>query len=298
MANGAVMDEQTEQVDEGQDYREPIAAPQQVAQVRAPVVTAPGGMAVAPPAGYRSPFLSDEEAQQQTQMRKLQYAVQDLPLAEAEKAVSTAMKFQAIRGYQRELANGTPAHEALAKWAPMMFAQPKAATLGQAASMVRATTPQDKYMDIGGVGYQMKGGVATPLTPPKAVKAKTIPLVLPADPENPMAGGHVTIQLPEDDPLVKKALERARTGAPPTPAPKTAWQNIKEAFGGGSTPAQPVPPPGPAPSSAPAPVAAPPSPIRVAQGKRIRVRSKQGKFGSVPAEQLDAALAAGYVRAD
>lgn len=219
-----------EEVDLGQDYREPgVTAPQVTAAVQTPVAP-PGAAPIAPP--RPSPFLSPEEAANREQMRRVQYQTADLPLAQAEQAVATAMKFQAIRGYQRDLANGMPAAEALAKHAPMMFAQPKAGTLGQAASMVRASRPApEKYMDIGGVGYQMTGGKAIPLTAPKPVKEKTVPLVIPADPENPLTGGHVTVQLAPDDPLVKKTLERARTGPPaPPPEPPGLFERI---FGGG-----------------------------------------------------------------
>lgn len=224
--------------DLGQDYREPsVVAPVVAAPPRA-AVAAPGGTAIAPPPAA-SPFLSPSQAAQQETMRRLQYQVRDLPLAEAEQAVSTALKFQAIRGYQKDLQAGVTAPEALARWAPIMFSQPKAGTLGQAASMVRAGTPQEKYMDIGGVGYQMKAGKAIPLTT-KAPTVKPITLTVPTDPADPFAG-RVSIPLDKEDPLVKDTLARARKGpVPPEPEPPGLFERL---FGRktAAAPAAPVP---------------------------------------------------------
>lgn len=255
----------TEETDLGEDYREPdVAAPEQVQVAAPPPVAPPGAYPVVPPGAY-----DPDAVRQNIQMRKMLNSMGNAPMAEAEQAVATAMKFQAIRGYQRDLAAGTPAHQALAKWAPVMFSQPKAGTLGQAASLVRATTPQEKYMDVGGVAYQLEGGKAKALTPPKAVKPKTIPLVLPADPDNPMSGGHITVQLPEDDPLVKKTMDRARSGPPPTPPEPPGvlskiGDRVKNFFGGGAAPSVAAPSSA-APAPAPAATVTAPSPARSAK---------------------------------
>lgn len=58
---------------------------------------------------------------QDFEMRKLQGQLSGLPYDQAQKATVAAMKLQGQRGYQADLAAGKPAHEALAKWAPMMF---------------------------------------------------------------------------------------------------------------------------------------------------------------------------------
>lgn len=58
---------------------------------------------------------------QDWQMRQLQQQIQGLPIDQAQRATVAALKFQGQRGYQNDLAAGKPAHEALAKWAPMMF---------------------------------------------------------------------------------------------------------------------------------------------------------------------------------
>jgi hypothetical protein len=60
-------------------------------------------------------------ADQDWQMRKLQEQLQGLPYEQAQRATVAAMKMQGQRGYQADLAAGKPAHEALAKWAPMLF---------------------------------------------------------------------------------------------------------------------------------------------------------------------------------
>lgn len=263
-----------EEVDQGQDYRQPdvVAPPVQVA---APVaVAAPGAAPIVPPRFQPAPGYDPQATAMDDRYRAMVNS--GTPIAEAEQAVATAMKYQAIRGYQRDLAAGVSASDALAKWAPTMFAGPKQSTLGHAASLVRATRPSpEKYMDVGGVAYQLQGGKATPLTPPKAIKPKTIPLVLPADPDNPMTSGHITLQLDQDDPLVKQALARARQG-PVVPPPEPpgllsrvgagAVAGVKDLFsGGGSSPAVPTPTPAP---SAQSPVTAPaaaPSPIRTAK---------------------------------
>lgn len=58
-------------------------------------------------------------------------------IADAEKAVSAAIQFQGLRGYQQALKSGEPAEKALARYGPMMFySKPQA--LGPS---VRAVTP-------------------------------------------------------------------------------------------------------------------------------------------------------------
>lgn len=188
MANGIVTDEEDQdlqdELDLGQDYRAPsepvrtIQAPPVVA-APAPVIAAPGG-----PAPIVAPAitpLSPQDAANRAMWRRMKYATADLPIDQAEQAVTTALKFQGLRGYQKDIADGKPANEALARWAPIMFSQPKAGTLSGAASMIRAGQgPQNKIMDIGGVGYRYddKTGTMTALTPPKAVAAPKDPTLL------------------------------------------------------------------------------------------------------------------------
>lgn len=50
-----------------------------------------------------------------------------LPMGQAERAIAGAMHYQAMRGYQRDLADGKPAQESLVRWAPLMFSSQPAA---------------------------------------------------------------------------------------------------------------------------------------------------------------------------
>lgn len=82
----------------------------------------------------------------------------EMPIAQAEQAVASAMRFQGIRQYQQDLASGMNASEALAKNAPMLFGGPKQ-NLGNVASFLRATRPPTtQYRDIGGVLYEIEPG--------------------------------------------------------------------------------------------------------------------------------------------
>lgn len=55
--------------------------------------------------------------------RIYQAAFSQLPVDEASKAVEAAIRFQGLRGYQRDLANGLNAAQAFAKWGPSLFHQ-------------------------------------------------------------------------------------------------------------------------------------------------------------------------------
>lgn len=70
--------------------------------------------------------------------------------AQAEQNVMSAIRFQGMRGFQRDIQAGVPNAEAFAKWAPTMFIQPKG-TPGQAASLINATRP--RIQQAGGVVY-------------------------------------------------------------------------------------------------------------------------------------------------
>lgn len=190
MANGVQIvappvyadDEEPTTMDEQQDENQPDLQP----SIQAPPVAAAPSTTIAPPgtmpvSAPATPALrSPEENQNRAMWRQLQRATADLPINQAEQAVTTALKFQGIRGYQKDLANGEDANKALAKWAPIMFTQPHAASLGQAASMVRATaTPPSKLVDVGGVLYRSNpDGTVTALTPPKVTAPKTNPFDL------------------------------------------------------------------------------------------------------------------------
>jgi hypothetical protein len=67
---------------------------------------------------------------------------------------------------------------------------------------------------------------------------KTVPLSIPVDPDNPF-GAHMTIPLSQDDPLVKKLLDRAHTPKAEPVVEPSLLQKAKSALGLGS----PTPPP-------------------------------------------------------
>lgn len=46
---------------------------------------------------------------------------QEMPIAEAQKAIAAAQQFQAMRGYQADLDKGTAPDQAFMRWAPVMF---------------------------------------------------------------------------------------------------------------------------------------------------------------------------------
>jgi len=132
-----------------------------------------------PPTGPPLQLLTPEQSSQQEMMRRAQYAYAADPTAQTEAAVAAALRFQAQRQYQQDLAAGTAPAEALAKVAPLLFAGPKQGNLGQAASFIKATrTPVQKPIDVGGVLYrQNPDGSVTPLTLPKRV-AQPRPVVV------------------------------------------------------------------------------------------------------------------------
>src|SRR5262249_35794971 len=153
------MDDQSEFDLEGQgqpsgiDYAPPVAAP-------AAAPTPPPGLTVTPvtqmrgpqpPSDPRADLIRRQTAANNQLWQNLQRKVGNLPIAQAEAAVGAAMRFQGQRQYQMDLGAGVPPAEALARSAPMMFWQPRSASLGQAASFIRATTPTSpKIHNAGG----------------------------------------------------------------------------------------------------------------------------------------------------
>jgi hypothetical protein len=178
MANAASIDDedvQAQDEEQGQDYRAPAlpvgtptpiaAPPRMVSPPAASPIQAPAGA----PTGLTLP--TPAEAEQRTAIRQMQYAVADMPLAQAEKAVNAALKFQAQRGYQRDIAGGMSAVDAMVKWGPTMFGS----TAGSASALARVATaaqPEaEKVMNIGGVGYRIPAkGQAVRITPEAPAK--------------------------------------------------------------------------------------------------------------------------------
>ena len=279
-----------DQEDQDQDYREPtlpLGRPQVVAPpMDAPAaarVAAPGATPITPPVASPMAPLTPQDAQNRAFWRKLQYDTQDAPIEEAEQAVTAALKFQAIRGYQQDLANGVPSHEALSKWAPMMFKTPPA------GAFRGPTAP--KPMDIGGRGYLYDAATQTmkPLTEGR-------PVARPRDPFAELQYKGILSQIAQ----VERELDKTVIPSEMTPLQEKRRYLIgqSEAIRKASQQVQPqagvTPPTGVATPTAPAPASAP-APAAAA-GDKIRVKSPAGKIGWIPAAQLDAALAAGYTK--
>lgn len=148
---------------------QPLVAPPAIS-VPAPVspVAAPQSVSVAPPGAVAAtPYSLQLARQAQAAKAMLPYA--NMPMAQAETAIEQSLKFQAMSGYQRDLASGMDTAEALAKWAPMMFVGPKS-SLGQSASFLRAVRPAPvRPTNVGGVAYlfDQKTQSMKPLTPQK-----------------------------------------------------------------------------------------------------------------------------------
>lgn len=160
--------------DLGQDYREPDQPPVGIVAPPPAPMAAPAAPAVAPPGTPIPP-----EAMVGSIMSRLatQYRNEPLPLDQAQRAVSAALKFQAIRGYQQDINGGMSTADALAKWAPMMFTMQGAGTLGQAAQLVHYARPTvQRPINVGGVAYDLNPitRAMTPLTPARAPTAPRV----------------------------------------------------------------------------------------------------------------------------
>lgn len=258
---------------------EPIPAPMQTgrAMIAAPAemepagalpisIKGPGGLPISAPSPTR--YLSPEEAADREATRRLQYAVADQPYKDAIQAVEAAMKFQGIRGYQRDLANGMSAAEALAKWAPSMFATKGAASMSGAASLLRATGPgAERIMNVGGQAYRYDPitHTMTPLTRAKVGAPSQADLIDYRDVTHRLTRLQEKIN---DDPLSPAATEYRRQAVRLQNEKAQIEKRIRApgAFGEST-----------------------------ATG-RIRVKHPGGKVGSIPASQLNAAIAAGYTQ--
>jgi hypothetical protein len=109
----------------------------------------------------------------------------NIPMAAAAAAIDSQLRFQAQRGYQKDLEAGMEATEAMAKWGPALFST---GARGRYGGMVQL--PQRKFMNVGGRAYFVDPltGTAKPVTPevtpiqkqvqtPDAVKADYLHLL-------------------------------------------------------------------------------------------------------------------------
>lgn len=259
------------EVDQAIPLRPQVPVPQPPPLVMRGPVQAPGSSPITAPVNPNLTPLTPQQAQQNEMWRRLQYATADAPFKEAEAAVNAALKFQSTRGYQQDIAAGVPAAEALAKWAPTMFGGPKAGSMSGAASLIRATRPPaDKVMDIGGQAMRYDPATKTmvPLTQPKVVAPKTDPFALQ---QHASLLGEIRRTESELDKEVDLQSDNAKALQEKLRYLRNEAQKVREASrSGGATPGAKV--------------------------GRVRVKSPDGKIGSIPASQLEAALAAGYTK--
>lgn len=112
---------------------------------------------------------------EELQQRQLQSQLQRLPYDVAQKAYVAGLKLQGQRGYKADLDAGKPAHEALAKWAPMMFADHPQAFAGALRTSFTPQKPPPRFVPAdpatGAPSHFEGGGVQFP------------PTVKPAQPE-------------------------------------------------------------------------------------------------------------------
>lgn len=108
---------------------------------------------------------------QEFEMRKLQGQISGLPFDQAQKATTAAMKIQGQRGYSADLAAGKPAHEALAKWAPMIFFDRPQTLAGAVRQSFTQPRPAPRWVppdpSTGAPGH-FESGVGTIHIPPAA----------------------------------------------------------------------------------------------------------------------------------
>lgn len=224
------------------------------------------------PTGPPVNLLTPEQAANNFMWRRLAQQTQDLPLAQTEQAVSAALRYQGQRQYQQDLASGMSPGEALARSAPMIFGGPKQGSLGQAASMVRATAkPQPKFTDVGGVLYRHNlDGTVTAVTGPKA------PTPPRANQFDLAEHNSILTQIRE----VQKEAANDEIGSPEQQQHASQLRVLQgqlDAIRRRAGQGAPTAPPRTGTSTG-----------------RVRVRRPDGKIGSIPASQKDAALAQGY----
>lgn len=243
-----------------------VTAPDISAQSVVTPVAPPSGAVITPPQQLQPSLgwgLPPQTAQDRAATMDL---INSYPAAQTRQAVQAATRFMAQQGYNRKYqqniqAGMSPqeaAADALAEYGPSLFFQPGAAvTPGNVASFIRAVRPQP-----------VKAPTANPIDVTEARgiigEMGKIQSALDDNPTGPVADdnrGKLQYLRGQLEAIRAKYNTPAAAPAPQRPQTRTAV-------------------------SAPA-----------GQGQRIRVRSKDGKIGTIPASQLDEALAAGYTRA-
>lgn len=260
----------------------PVAPSPSAPAIMPPAATqpVPAPMPILPPTGGvlpPRPISSAEEAQRRIDLVNMSGRARDL--AGVQTAVDSAMHFQAIRGYQDDIAAGKSPAEALAKWAPLMYLGPKSSSLGQAGAFIRgARAPAaPRPQNIGGVAYvwdqasqSMRPVTPTPMKEdPDAIEYQNTRRAMDAVEKSLLDPKRDTTEDP-----VKQQRLRDLGGV--AQAYQMRLQQKRRAIV--------------APPSATQPATA------TASTGRVRVRRPDGKIGNIPASQLQAAIAAGYTQ--
>ena len=233
---------------------------------RAPGVPPPNALAWA---RYRStlPGLSPQQ-QAENDVRE---QVAGQPIEQQQQAVQSAVKFQAQRGYQQDLAGGMSASQAMAKWGPMLFAP------GSPGAMSAMKMQQPQIRNIGGKLVRiMSNGTAKPINVPGQVSPPQ-----KWEPQDTIDYKAATERYNKNAEALSKlrdstSLESGTESRRQMIADRREMQRISGKYGQGAAPGAVQPPAG-APKSG-----------------RVKVKDSKGKTGSIPADQVDAAKAAGY----
>jgi len=228
----------------------------------------------------------------------LSAAQQDAPdIQSAEKAVAAAIRFQGVRMYQADLATGMAHDQALARNAPMMFYQSPgtagpmtSAAMGQQSPQAAIAARQQATQAA--IAQRQQAGIAARQAAATAAAAAK---------ETPEQKRQAALEQVEFSHAAQRysaartALAKVDTDSNvPNPQDKLARKQdlLREADSARkdmmrirrlSPPGAPMPRAlagGAAPAAGPA--------------ARIRVKSPEGKTGSIPADKLEAAKKAGY----
>lgn len=201
-----------------------------------------------------------------------------VPMGQAIQAFESQRRFQAQKGYQADLAAGMSAADAMAKWGPLLFAGPKGA-----GAMPRAATPSaapNTYRDPRtGDRYYQKGNAWDLIRPPARVPTP-MDTITERQPAVPGSAGQPAVP----------ARPASRFFGIPVPFTGTAGSPGVPAVA--ASPARTITRHVPAGSEAPGP-----APVKKpASEGRVRMRNPSGRVGTLPADQVEDAEAAGWTR--
>lgn len=232
-----------------------------------------GPVTVPPPDGQ---WENPEQLANRAMWQQLRYRFANEPIAQTEAAVSAAVRYQALRQYQNDVATGISPSKALSRIAPLLY-NAKENTLGHAASFIRATAPESpKLLHVGNTLYRDNGnGSVTALTTGRQAQPRTSPIDVAEynsvlrqrakvmeDADRDLIGSDTFNRHQAQLALLNGQLQDIRRRAqaiPPNPIPGTQ-----------------------------APAAAPQS------GGFVRVKHPDGRYGVVPRASLPKALKLGY----